>query len=232
VVLIGFDVAGYGGFSSILTSVTVRSGTGIVLGSLSNVAIPSNSSGHVDIDFNPPLAAQVIQLEMTAPQGAWYNLGLDNVTFGQASSGLPTGQANSADATLRVNGFGPAGLPGPFQVFVPASGTLTLDWAGPAGMPLLLATGNANTAVLNLGCIGILDIGTPPAFADFAIVFNGTLPGFPNFLFHLGPQGTASQTFTLAGLAGLSASIQGAVVQPPAAGCLFKLTTAFTLTFS
>lgn len=229
--LFGFDVAGYLGASGTLTSVTVRNGGGALLTSLAGVAVPSNPSGHVDVDFNPPPSAQILILEITAPAGTLYNIGLDNVAFGQIATGLPVGQANSAEASLRVNGFGPLATAGPFPIGVAPGGAVDLDWSGLPGMPLVLVTGVPNPAAANLGCMGLLDIGTPPLFQDLVFVFNGLLPGFPHMFFRLGPQGTASQSFGAAGLSGLSASIQGAVLQPAGSACLLRLTAAFNLSF-
>lgn len=141
------------------------------------------------------------------------------------------GNANSSLATLLVNGIGPAPTQGPFPVTLVAGGTLTFGWAGPAGMPFALLTGAYNPAVATVPGLGIIDIGTPPAFADIAFVFDGT-QGPGAFLFALGPGGTATQTFTLPVSlpAGPFLAVQGIVLQPAGSTPFgFLLTAAFRL---
>jgi hypothetical protein len=130
--------------------------------------------------------------------------------------GSGPGNANSAFASLLVNGVGAAPIAGPFPVTLAAGGTITLSWAGPAGKPVALYAGPGNPANSNFPGIGIVDIGTPPAFADIFPIFDGTL--LQNALFFtLGPGGTATQSFTLppALPAGPFLNVQGIVYQAP-----------------
>jgi len=138
------------------------------------------------------------------------------------------GQCNSAAASLTLNGAG-TGAHGPILAGVASVGSLTLDWGGPPNQPTLLFVGPANPAHVNLGCTGLLDIGTPPTYSDVALLFDGTLPGYPHSLFALSPAGTAQQTFTIPALpSGPLATVQGVVMQP-ASTCPFVLTAAFSV---
>ena len=91
------------------------------------------------------------------------------------------GQANSAAASLVINGLGALGVPGPFSVTIATGGTLTLDWTGPAFQPLVLVAGPVNNAHTVVTGLGTIDVGTPPTFGDVIIVFNGTQPPLSAF---------------------------------------------------
>lgn len=232
VTLLGFDLGCLLSSPQVVTAVTVRSG-GAIRRALQDVPVPPGFGGHADVDFVPPPVAPVLVLEIDVPPGSalLYNPGLDNVAFGQTTNGIGGGMYNSPIASLQINGFGPMGLQGPFQLAIPASGHVTLDWTGPPGMPLVLATANLNPGVADPGCTGILDIGTPPASADLFVLFHGGIPTFPNALFRLTPAGTAYQAFSVPAFSGGVATLRGAVIQPPGSPCGIVLTAAFQLSF-
>ena len=136
------------------------------------------------------------------------------------------GQGNSGAARLHVNCSGWGLCTGPFSASVASSGgSLTLSWFGPANAPFLLFAGPQNVANQNLGCIGTVDVGTPPLYQDLFLLMDGT----QNPAFSLGPNGTATQTFTLPILppATQLGNIQGAILQPTGAPCFVVLTAAF-----
>jgi hypothetical protein len=137
------------------------------------------------------------------------------------------GQANSALARLEINGAGAGTVPGPFPVSVPGGTSLTFSWAGPVNMPYALALGPLNVNNANLGCVGLVDIGTPPFYGDLFFFMDGlALPG--SLLYVLSASGTSSQVFTVPqAAAGLSFTCQGVVFQP--FGCPVVLTSAFTV---
>lgn len=136
------------------------------------------------------------------------------------------GQHNSLEASLRVNGIGCSGA-GPFTAFVDAGSTVTFDWIGPPGALYVLFAGPLSATPYPVGCIGWVDIGTPPMFGDVIQVFSPALQS----LFVLGSNGTARQTFTIPDPlpSGPLVTFQGVVIQPPAAACSLKLTAATTL---
>jgi hypothetical protein len=142
-----------------------------------------------------------------------------------------TGQPNSNEARLEMNGLGTGTTPGPFSVSALAGSPLVLSWSGPANRPFVLASGHLNTNNINFGCTGKVDIGTPPFFGDLGIFLNGlAYPG--NLLYVLSSSGAATQSFTLPQIAvGLSATFQGLVIQPPGA-CSSVLTAAFQVVIS
>jgi hypothetical protein len=138
----------------------------------------------------------------------------------------PDGQANSAAASLDVNGgqnlFGEsaaAGNAGPFFAAATPGGPLVLTVSGPAGSPWILAAGPLHPHNAVIQGVGSLDIGLlgPVDLSDVAIVLDGTAPGFLNSLAHVGPSGTSVLTFALPALPpGPWLSFQAAVVSIPA----------------
>ena len=181
--------------------------------------------------YTPGTPLRLVVMCGNRGDGAFASTGtIDNfVLFAIPSGGV--GQANSAAASLEINGAGGGGCQGPFGVAIPSEGTLTMNWSGPAGMPLILIAGPSNPANTTVPCIGIVDIGTPPTFSDVVIVFDGTIPSFPNFLFNLNSTGTASQSFTLPVIASGTqlANVQGLVYQPVGSPCIAVLTASFLI---
>ena len=156
---------------------------------------------------------------------------MDNIVLNFIPSPV-SGQANSADATLLVNGLG-ATCPGPFNVSVPSGGLLTFSWQGPPNQPLILLAGPLNPINFNTGCSGLVDLGTFPTYADVVIVMNGTSAGFPSVLYRTGQFGTAEQSFSIPILpSGPLLSVQGLLFQPPNAPCSAVLTAAFSLSIT
>jgi Concanavalin A-like lectin/glucanases superfamily len=138
------------------------------------------------------------------------------------------GQPNSLAARLEVNGLGAGTAPGPFSVQVMGGTTLALAWAGPPNAPFALAFGPLNTNNANFGCIGAIDIGTPPGYSDVGFFLNGvTYPG--SLLYVLSNAGTAVQTFSVPQAAvGSYITVQG-LVDPLAGACPLVLTAAFLI---
>ncbi len=136
-------------------------------------------------------------------------------------------QRNAPAASLVVNE--PTYGCGPYLRQVSVGSQLTLSWHGPPNQPFALFLGPLTPANLALPCIGTIDIGTPPFYADLLLVFDGTQANFPNTLFRLNAAGTAQQTFTIPTLPPGTplASMQGVVVQGPTAPCFALLTAAF-----
>lgn len=138
------------------------------------------------------------------------------------------GQSNSAAARLEVNGAGAGTCQGPFSILISSGGSITFAWAGPAGMPVILCAGPQNPGNSNFGCVGTVDIGTPPLFGDISVIFSGTIPGFPNSLFVLNGAGVAQQSFTVPAMAsGPVINVQGIVLQPAGSLCPVVLTAGF-----
>jgi Concanavalin A-like lectin/glucanases superfamily len=140
------------------------------------------------------------------------------------------GQPNSALARLQVNGLGVGPTQGPFSAQVMAGTSLNLSWFGPPNQPFSLVYGPLNTHNINFPCVGIIDIGTPPVYADVNFFMSGLFyPG--SLIYVLTSAGTAQQTFTVPQAAvGASVTIQGLVQQPVGNGCPFIMTAAFQIT--
>jgi hypothetical protein len=144
-----------------------------------------------------------------------------------------TGQPNTIVASLRVNGVGDVGVPGPFTVAVdttgPTANTITLSWQGPANAPLLLVTGSPLPNAGIFPCVGSFDL----SLAGFAIAGDFFTSPFPlNYLFLLNGSGVQQTTFTVpaAVLGAPWVSFQGAVYNPACAAIVpYRLTAAFTL---
>lgn len=119
------------------------------------------------------------------------------------------GQANTATASLAVDGVGALNIAGPWTESLGSS--TVLDWQGNPGMPYILAASVNEGPYINLAGLGLIGIGTAPTFADVFIIFDGT--SFPASLFAtIGATGTASMTITTNGLpSGASFYIQGLV---------------------
>jgi hypothetical protein len=139
------------------------------------------------------------------------------------------GQPNSVQARLELNGLGAGTTLGPFSAQLTAGTTLTLAWSGPPNQPFSLVFGPLNTNNSNFPCVGAVDLGTPPAYADVGFFMSGVV--YPGNLFYvLSSSGSAQQTFTVPQAAvGSFVTIQGLVQQPPGSGCLFVLTAAFLI---
>ena len=226
--LIGFDLAGWNGSGAIsVPAINVKDGVGATLYTAANVLVPGAPGAHLHVGFSPPLAGLTIVIELVLPPSGMNFLAIDNVAFGEFSaSGI--GQANRPQAAMRINGIGSAGLKGPFAPQIAIGGTLALSWDGPPGAPLFLVSAPPNPANLGIPCTGIVDIGTPPFYADLFVIFDGTQATLPDSLFRLTAAGTAQQAFTLPGP--MTVSLQGAVFQPAGSPCPIVLTAAFTVT--
>lgn len=141
------------------------------------------------------------------------------------------GQANSASASLRINGVGPHGVRGPFRIQVPRTGPaarrITLAGRGWPGATLLLGAGSLAASPVVVPCVGRLDLAP-----GFAVVGDFYTTPFPlNYLFVLDGNGEAELTFTVPASAlgaGPWVALQGAVSHP---GCAIPavLTAAFEL---
>ena len=140
-----------------------------------------------------------------------------------------SGQPNSAEARLQVNGAGAGNCNGPFNAFVTSGGTLTIEWSGPSNQAITLLAGPLNANNSSFPCVGSLDIGTPPAFADVLVLFDGTLPILPHLLFRLDGNGQAMQTFSVPFPPGPLGDLQGLIFQAPGASCPVVLTAAFSI---
>jgi hypothetical protein len=139
------------------------------------------------------------------------------------------GQANNTLARLQVNNAGMGTTPGPFSVQVTAGSTLNFAWFGPANQVYSLVYGPLNTHNISFPCVGTIDIGTPPIYADVNFFLTGLFyPG--NLLYVLTSAGTSQQTFTVPQSAlGASVTVQGLVQQPVGNGCPFVMTAAFQI---
>ncbi len=156
------------------------------------------------------------------------------LSVGQSQPG--PGQANSEEAALFVNrasdtAVGQYGLRGPFNSVAPGLSTMTLEWNGPANAPYALFVGPQNPANSFFGCVGTLDIATPPGYADLQLLFDPFNP-YTGFLFWLDGCGKAKQTFSVPPwLSGTPiGNFQGAVFQPSTSSCPVVLTAAHYVT--
>ena len=156
------------------------------------------------------------------------------VSVGQTPDG--PGQANSQSAALFVNrsnttSVGQMGLKGPFYSSIPGGSTMTLEWNGPALAPFALFVGPQNPANSFFGCVGILDIATPPGYADLQLWLDPFNP-YTGFLFWTDACGKAKQTFSIPPwLPGTPiGNFQGAVFQPSTSSCPVVLTAAHYVT--
>ncbi len=141
-----------------------------------------------------------------------------------------TGQANSAAASLRINGLGALGVNGPFRHQIPTTGAaanrVTLTWQGPPNTPLYLAAGTLQTNATIVPCTGSLDLA-----ANLVIVGDFFSTPFPlNYQFITNASGFAEMSFTLPSslLGSPFVSLQGAFLD---LSCPLpvKLTAAFEL---
>lgn len=152
---------------------------------------------------------------------------------GSPGTPLPGGQANSAAASLVVNGTGATGA-GPFNVALTPGAPLNLQWNGTPNGSLVLFAGGLNPGGLSVtsvaqGCVGTVHVGTPPLYADLRVIFDATASPLGATLFNLGPGGSLLQSATWNGPPGLTFAIQGLVVQPPGSACPWVLTAAHQL---
>jgi hypothetical protein len=156
---------------------------------------------------------------------------VDNVSIDATpTAGGLTTQSNSAQASLLVNTTTQPLCGGAGMAVIPNGGTMTFNWQGTPNHPYALFwSPTLNPGGLQIPCIGSADIGTPPAFADAVLVFNGLDPIFPGPLCTLNNNGTATQTLSIPSLTSGQplGNVQGLVFQP--AGCPFILTMAWTL---
>lgn len=144
----------------------------------------------------------------------------DDVFWDDVSLRVRTaGQSNRPNASLLVNGLGYG--PGPHGVMVPSGGQFVFACSGPPNGVILLLAGPIQPRSLfaSLPCVGIVDVGSPPTFADVVVAL----------ILGLGP--TGATTYALQVPATLPPSIlfgmQGLVA--PAPTCAGLLTTAFEL---
>lgn len=152
--------------------------------------------------------------------GATIAAGADDPTWSTNTSPIPycggsgAGNANSAAASLKINGVGALGVAGPFTATPSPTGTLTFEWSGPAFQPLILATGPLSPGGGFIPGFGTIDIGTPGSWADVVFLVNGVLPPL-SYLFTTNGAGSAVQTFTVPPTPGAAFAVQGVVGQPP-----------------
>lgn len=189
-----------------------------------------NGSGQTVTDFSPSGATATLGVSaaLGADDPVWIATNLPPIPY---CGGSGAGNANSATATLRINGVGAPGVAGPFSVAVPPGGTLTFDWTGPPGQPLILATGPLNPGGGTLPGFGTIDIGTPPAWQDVVFFVNGLVPP-TSYLFTTNAAGTATQTFSAPALGGYSFATQGLVFQPPGPAAPFGVLLTATFLVS
>lgn len=141
------------------------------------------------------------------------------------------GQENTAEASLKLNGVGPAGTPGPFVQQVSNATGLNLLWQGTPNMPFILAGSLTEGPHTNIAQIGLIDIGTAPFFSDVFIIFDGF--SFPGALYAtLDPVGQNSMWLSAAGIPiGARFFIQGFVGQTVATHpTVIKSTAAHLIT--
>lgn len=120
------------------------------------------------------------------------------------------GAANTAAAGLTVDGDGLPMVPGPFVRTRDGGDSLQIEFYGPAYQPVILSVGPLNVGAAIVPCLGQIDIGTAPTFADVAIVGSGFEPNFLGYLFRLDPTGRLQFSVTLAGIPpGLTFALQG-----------------------
>jgi hypothetical protein len=158
---------------------------------------------------------------------------VDNVSIDATpGSSSSFGQANSAQASLVINGASPPVCGGTGAISIPSSGSINLNWQGPAFQPYALFwSPTLNPGGASFPCIGSVDIGTPFGFGDVVIVFDGNSPVFPGPLFAMNAFGSAYQTLSIPALpsgTGLG-NFQGLVFQPVGSSCPFVLTMAWAM---
>ncbi|MCA9321284.1 MAG: choice-of-anchor J domain-containing protein [Planctomycetes bacterium] len=128
---------------------------------------------------------------------------LDLVTgLGQAPQpGLAVFDMNGA---TDLNGFRvPLGFNGPFTSTVTVGDALHLDFAGATNQPILLLAGLTSPALLGLGAIGQIDVGTSvdPMTGlplGVAVIGDGTQASLPNFFFRTQSSGMTRISFPMA----------------------------------
>jgi hypothetical protein len=151
-----------------------------------------------------------------------------------------TGQANSGQASLLVNGgtnvHGQNALPGiagPFFTSATIGGPLAFTWSGTPNADVILAMGPLHRNNLVFPGVGSLDLGLlgPASLADVAILLDGFSGTSGIDLFATtGPLGSSTLAFTVPAMpSGVVGAFQAAVVAP---GSLPVLTAAFQLTIN
>ena len=166
----------------------------------------------------------VMNLKFKSLTPGLYGPVIDDVRLLASTSG--SGQANSAAASLRVNGVGNSTAAGPWGVSINDASGLNLSWSGPSFAPYILAVSPVGTNHTPLLCMGLLDLGTAPSFSDVFILLDGTqFPG--SLLYNLNASGAATNAFNVSGIpSGTALSLQGLIGQPAGAPCPFVLTAA------
>ncbi len=141
-----------------------------------------------------------VQLDMHAP--LWrpgFTAYFDDFSFD------PLGQANSACASLTVNGVGGTGH-GPLAVTAPAGNPCSFQWSGAPNQPVALAITPTFVPGQQFGGALVVDVN----LSNYGFVFNGaSTPGFPLYTDALGQ---AAQSFSVSpSFAGAVAHVQGIV---------------------
>lgn len=148
---------------------------------------------------------------------------IDNITVSEISG---AGQANSTSAALNISfQGGGAGIPGPFVATVPTGTQFPIYVSGPPGMPFIVLASFETSFHSSFGCLGKLDLGTPPNFFDVFVILDGTT--FPGSLFAtIPPGGQFYLSLSTNGLPqGLVFGLQAIVAQPPGSACPYQFTT-------
>jgi len=151
-------------------------------------------------------------------------------TEGKCPTPVGSGNPNTLTARLEINGVATGSTNGPFSSLIPAGGALNLDWSGPANQPVILLGGVLNPGAAGAPCVGQLDLGTPPLFADVFLLFDGTsFPG--SLIFNLDSGGNAHMGFNVpvAAPPGILISLQGLVQQGGATPCFVAFTAAHSI---
>jgi hypothetical protein len=148
----------------------------------------------------------------------------------------PSGQANSANAYLDVNGgqnslgqTAAIGVPGTFTALAAPGTLLTLTVQGAPNQPYAIAIGPLHANNASFPGLGSLDIGAMGGgnLSDVQIVIDGNAPGFLNALAQTGPTGSSVLTFTIPALPpGPWTAFQAGVFNGP----VFTLTAATGIT--
>lgn len=151
---------------------------------------------------------------------------IDNVRLRKING---SGQANSAVASLKINGVGPLNVAGPWAEGIVSGGAVVFEFRSAVTYaPFLLLASPTTAYHTPLAGLGTLDIGTPPGFFDIAVIWDGFQS--PGALFFVtGPAGVWTAAIPMNGIPpGFAVNLQGLVYSPTAAAS-FTLTAAHTL---